>query len=64
MLAALLWDVDGTVAETERDGHLVAFKREDDLQLLRRIVDGLDGLDQGCDGACFTIERDHDRIER
>ena len=25
MLAALLWDVDGTVAETERDGHLVAF---------------------------------------
>lgn len=24
-LAALLWDVDGTIAETERDGHLVAF---------------------------------------
>ncbi|WP_428423306.1 HAD-IA family hydrolase [Methylibium sp.] len=25
MLAALLWDVDGTLAETERDGHRVAF---------------------------------------
>ncbi|MGI9245344.1 MAG: HAD-IA family hydrolase [Steroidobacteraceae bacterium] len=24
MLKALLWDVDGTLAETERDGHLVA----------------------------------------
>ena len=23
-LAAVLWDVDGTLAETERDGHLVA----------------------------------------
>jgi HAD superfamily hydrolase (TIGR01509 family) len=27
MLRALIWDVDGTVAETERDGHLVAFNR-------------------------------------
>ena len=26
-LKALLWDVDGTVAETERDGHRVAFNR-------------------------------------
>jgi HAD superfamily hydrolase (TIGR01509 family) len=26
-LKALLWDVDGTLAETERDGHLVAFNR-------------------------------------
>jgi HAD superfamily hydrolase (TIGR01509 family) len=25
MLAALIWDVDGTMAETERDGHRVAF---------------------------------------
>lgn len=25
MIEALLWDVDGTLAETERDGHLVAF---------------------------------------
>jgi HAD superfamily hydrolase (TIGR01509 family) len=25
--AALLWDVDGTLAETERDGHRVAFNR-------------------------------------
>jgi HAD superfamily hydrolase (TIGR01509 family) len=25
MLRAILWDVDGTLAETERDGHLVAF---------------------------------------
>ncbi len=25
MLKAILWDVDGTLAETERDGHLVAF---------------------------------------
>ena len=24
-VAAILWDVDGTLAETERDGHLVAF---------------------------------------
>jgi HAD superfamily hydrolase (TIGR01509 family) len=27
MLRALLWDVDGTIAETERDGHRVAFNR-------------------------------------
>lgn len=27
MLAAVLWDVDGTLAETERDGHLVAFNQ-------------------------------------
>jgi HAD superfamily hydrolase (TIGR01509 family) len=26
-LSALLWDVDGTLAETERDGHLVAFNQ-------------------------------------
>lgn len=26
-LRALLWDVDGTLAETERDGHRVAFNR-------------------------------------
>jgi HAD superfamily hydrolase (TIGR01509 family) len=26
-LRALLWDVDGTLAETERDGHLVAFNQ-------------------------------------
>jgi HAD superfamily hydrolase (TIGR01509 family) len=26
-LAAVLWDVDGTIAETERDGHRVAFNR-------------------------------------
>jgi HAD superfamily hydrolase (TIGR01509 family) len=25
MFQAILWDVDGTLAETERDGHLVAF---------------------------------------
>lgn len=25
MLRALIWDLDGTLAETERDGHLVAF---------------------------------------
>ena len=25
MLTALIWDLDGTLAETERDGHLVAF---------------------------------------
>jgi HAD superfamily hydrolase (TIGR01509 family) len=25
MLKAILWDVDGTLAETERDGHLLAF---------------------------------------
>lgn len=27
MLSALLWDVDGTLAETERDGHRVAFNQ-------------------------------------
>jgi HAD superfamily hydrolase (TIGR01509 family) len=27
MLKAILWDVDGTLAETERDGHLIAFNR-------------------------------------
>jgi HAD superfamily hydrolase (TIGR01509 family) len=27
MIKAVLWDVDGTLAETERDGHLVAFNR-------------------------------------
>lgn len=27
MLRALIWDVDGTVAETEHDGHLVAFNQ-------------------------------------
>lgn len=27
MLRAVLWDVDGTLAETERDGHRVAFDR-------------------------------------
>jgi HAD superfamily hydrolase (TIGR01509 family) len=27
MIRALLWDVDGTIAETERDGHRVAFNR-------------------------------------
>lgn len=26
-LRALIWDVDGTIAETERDGHRVAFNR-------------------------------------
>ena len=25
MLTALIWDLDGTLAETESDGHLVAF---------------------------------------
>lgn len=34
MLRALLWDVDGTIAETERDGHRVAFNRAfEDLDL-------------------------------
>jgi HAD superfamily hydrolase (TIGR01509 family) len=27
VIKALLWDVDGTLAETERDGHLVAFNQ-------------------------------------
>lgn len=27
MLRALIWDIDGTVAETERDGHRIAFNR-------------------------------------
>jgi HAD superfamily hydrolase (TIGR01509 family) len=34
MLRALLWDVDGTLAETERDGHRIAFNLAfDDLDL-------------------------------
>ncbi len=31
MIKALLWDVDGTLAETERDGHRVAFNRAFEL---------------------------------
>ena len=27
MIKAILWDVDGTLAETERDGHLKAFNQ-------------------------------------
>jgi HAD superfamily hydrolase (TIGR01509 family) len=27
LISAILWDVDGTLAETERDGHLVAFNQ-------------------------------------
>src|SRR5260370_39443133 len=27
MIKSILWDVDGTLAETERDGHLEAFNR-------------------------------------
>ena len=27
MIGAILWDVDGTLAETERDGHMVAFNQ-------------------------------------
>jgi HAD superfamily hydrolase (TIGR01509 family) len=34
MLKALIWDVDGTLAETERDGHRVAFNQAfDELDL-------------------------------
>ncbi|MBI5718063.1 MAG: HAD-IA family hydrolase [Burkholderiales bacterium] len=52
MLQALLWDVDGTLAETERDGHRVAFNRafesmalpwrwsETDYGMLLRITGG------------------------
>ena len=32
MLDALIWDVDGTMAETERDGHLVAFNQAFEAQ--------------------------------
>ncbi len=31
-LKALLWDVDGTMAETERDGHRVAFNQAFEAQ--------------------------------
>ncbi len=27
MLRALVWDVDGTLAETEHDGHRIAFNQ-------------------------------------
>jgi HAD superfamily hydrolase (TIGR01509 family) len=44
MLRALIWDVDGTVAETERDGHLVAFNHAfDSLALPWRWDDALYG---------------------
>ncbi len=32
MLRALIWDVDGTIAETERDGHRVAFNHAFEAQ--------------------------------
>lgn len=32
MLSAILWDVDGTLAETERDGHRVAFNQAFEAQ--------------------------------
>ena len=35
MLRALIWDVDGTVAETERDGHLIAFNQAFEQKGLR-----------------------------
>ncbi len=34
MLRAILWDVDGTLAETERDGHRVAFNQAFEAQSL------------------------------
>jgi HAD superfamily hydrolase (TIGR01509 family) len=37
VIKAVLWDVDGTLAETERDGHLVAFNQAfESLKLDRR----------------------------
>jgi phosphoglycolate phosphatase-like HAD superfamily hydrolase len=34
LIQAILWDVDGTLAETERDGHLLAFNQA--FEALRR----------------------------
>lgn len=63
-LAALLWDVDGTLAETERDGHLVAMNRAfAELNLswrwserrygeLLRIAGGLERLTLDIDTQC------------
>ena len=62
--AALLWDVDGTLAETELDGHRVAFNRafEEaglpwfwDVPLYQRLVrtsGGRDGHARGAGREC------------
>ena len=39
MIAALIWDVDGTLAETERDGHRVAFNQAFDSMGLNWLWD-------------------------
>lgn len=56
MLRALIWDIDGTVAETERDGHRVAFNlafesmglpwrwSESDYGLLLQVAGGYERL--------------------
>jgi HAD superfamily hydrolase (TIGR01509 family) len=74
-LQALLWDVDGTLAETERDGHRVAFNRAfEDLGVpwrwdearygeLLRVSGGrerlLADMAQRTDGPDHASEREH-----
>lgn len=56
-LRALLWDVDGTLAETERDGHRLAFNRafaEADLPI---------HWDQDAYGTWLQISGGHERIQ-
>jgi HAD superfamily hydrolase (TIGR01509 family) len=74
MLQALLWDVDGTLAETERDGHLVAFNqafselavpwRWDDAQYARllRVAGGRERLLHDMRGREQAPESEPERI--
>ena len=36
-LKALIFDVDGTLADTERDGHRIAFDGFDGIELIGRV---------------------------
>ena len=40
MLRAILWDVDGILAETERDGHLLAFNQAFEALLKTHLGEG------------------------
>jgi HAD superfamily hydrolase (TIGR01509 family) len=75
MLKALLWDVDGTLAETERDGHRVAFNRAfeaeglpwrwDELPYgeLLGITGGRERLLHDMASRCDAPELPHERLE-
>lgn len=56
VLRALLWDVDGTLAETERDGHRLAFNRAFAQAGLPIVWDPI------CYGRWLGISGGHERI--